>query len=146
MEQADSDVPVPEPENFSAGGAKRASDVAASDLGAQPRRKARIGATGRVADEMRRIAEIVLVLSALGKMRGGRSPSAVERELMAEAREKLARVCEPVAPKDLIPSEAVRSLMDDLGYNKVRDARLGFRPPKVSIAEKVSLTKRKVDL
>ncbi|CAA7041533.1 unnamed protein product [Microthlaspi erraticum] len=40
----------------------------------------------RFCDEMNRVAEIVLVLSALGRMRGGKNPSELEFELMVEAR------------------------------------------------------------
>ncbi|XP_010252618.1 PREDICTED: uncharacterized protein LOC104594146 [Nelumbo nucifera] len=108
---------------------------------AQLHKKAR-GASG---GDMKRVAEIVLVLSALGKMRGGRSPTAVEKDLMAEAREKLAEMCEAPAPKDILPSNAVRVVIEDLGLNRSRDQRLGFRPPKMSIAEKLLLTKRKME-
>ncbi|XP_010274120.1 PREDICTED: uncharacterized protein LOC104609484 [Nelumbo nucifera] len=102
-------------------------------------------ARGASGGDMKRVAEIVLVLSALGKMRGGRSPTAVEKDLMAEAREKLAEMCEALAPKDILPSNAVRVVIEDLGLNRSRDQRLGFRPPKMSIAEKLSLTKRKME-
>nr|DAD32593.1 TPA_asm: hypothetical protein HUJ06_011444 [Nelumbo nucifera] len=51
---------------------------------------------------MKRVAEIVLVLPALGKMRGGRSTTAVEKGLMAEAREKLVEMCEVLAPRDVL--------------------------------------------
>lgn len=93
---------------------------------------------------VRRAAEIVMVLAALGKMRGGRGPSAAEREMVAEAREKVAAVCGEFAPKDLFPREAFGGVIEDLGFNKVREQRLGFRPPKMSIAEKFLLTKQKV--
>ncbi|KAH7844718.1 hypothetical protein Vadar_030942 [Vaccinium darrowii] len=94
---------------------------------------------------VRRAAEIVMVLAALGKMRGGRGPSAAEREMVAEAREKVAAVCGEFAPKDLFPREAFGGVIEDLGFNKVREQRLGFRPPKMSIAEKFLLTKQKME-
>lgn len=47
----------------------------------------------RFDEEMNRVAEIVLVLSALGRMRGGETPTALELELMFEARSKLAGMC-----------------------------------------------------
>lgn len=105
-------------------------------------KKARRG-DGVVAN-VRRAAEIVMVLAAMGKMRGGRSPSAAEREMAAEAREKVAAVCGEFAPKDLFPRDAFGGVIEDLGFNKVREQRLGFRPPKMSIAEKVLLAKQKV--
>ncbi|OVA10065.1 Bromo adjacent homology (BAH) domain [Macleaya cordata] len=105
------------------------------------KKKARVDSSG----DMKRIAEIVLVLSAMGKMRGGRNPTDVEKGLMAEAREKLTAICEAVSPQDIIPRDAVRVVIEDLGLNKSRDQRLGFRPPKMSIAEKFLLAKRKME-
>jgi hypothetical protein len=96
---------------------------------------------------MRRVAEIVMVLAAAGEVRGGREPTAAERALAAEARERLAAaVAEGAArPKDLFPGEAVRAVVEDLGLNRARDpAAMGFRPPKASIADRLMLTKRKV--
>ncbi|XP_058213054.1 uncharacterized protein LOC131324886 isoform X4 [Rhododendron vialii] len=110
---------------------------------AAAKKKAR-RADGVVAN-VRRAAEIVMVLAAMGKMRGGRSPSAAEREMAAEAREKVAAVCGEFAPKDLFPRDAFGGVIEDLGFNKVREQRLGFRPPKMSIAEKVLLAKQKME-
>ncbi|XP_030931661.1 uncharacterized protein LOC115957533 [Quercus lobata] len=98
--------------------------------------------------ELKRVAEIVLVLSTMARMRGGgKSPTAAEMELMAEARTKLAEACACFAPKDLIGREAIGSVMEDLGLNaKLRDQRLGFRgPPKFTIKEKLDNAKRKMD-
>ncbi|KAM0880270.1 hypothetical protein ACQ4PT_033687 [Festuca glaucescens] len=97
---------------------------------------------------MRRVAEIVMVLAAAGEVRGGREPTAAERALVAEARERLAAaVAEGAArPKDLFPGEAVRAVVEDLGLNRARDpAAMGFRPPKASIADRLMLTKRKME-
>uniref|UniRef100_A0ACD5YQY9 Uncharacterized protein n=2 Tax=Avena sativa TaxID=4498 RepID=A0ACD5YQY9_AVESA len=97
---------------------------------------------------MRRVAEIVMVLAAAGEVRGGREPTAAERALAAEARERLAAaVAEgPARPKDLFPREAVRAVVEDLGLNSVKDpAAMGFRPPKASIADRLILTKRKME-
>ena len=112
------------------------------ELGAPVAKKARSG--GGLMGNVRRVAEIVMVLSAMGKMRGGRSPTTAETEMMAEAREMLAAVCEEFAPKNVFPREAFGAVMEDLGLNKLREQKLGFRPPKMSIAEKVLLTKQKV--
>lgn len=96
-------------------------------------------------DEMRRVAEIVMVLSAMGAMRGGRKPTEVEVELMAEAREKLVKMCEEVAPRDIVDMDAIGAVIEDLGLNaKLRDQKLGFRGSKLSIAEKFALSKKKV--
>uniref|UniRef100_A0A0E0K4J0 PHD-type domain-containing protein n=1 Tax=Oryza punctata TaxID=4537 RepID=A0A0E0K4J0_ORYPU len=97
---------------------------------------------------LRRVAEIVMVLAAAGEVRGGREPTAAERALAAEARERLASVVAEgaVRPKDLFPGEAVRALVEDLGLNRARDpAAMGFRPPKASIADRLMLTKRKME-
>nr|XP_027063178.1 uncharacterized protein LOC113689633 [Coffea arabica] len=94
---------------------------------------------------MRKVAEMVLVLAAMGKMRGGKVPTGVEKEIMAAAREKLVEVCELFPPKDVFPRDVFGALIEDLGLNKVREQRLGFRPPKITIAEKLLLSKRKME-
>ncbi|PKA50486.1 PHD finger protein [Apostasia shenzhenica] len=95
--------------------------------------------------ELRRVAEIVMVLSAMAEMRAGKEPTAAERALAGEARERLARACEEVRPKDLFPSEAVRGVVEDLGLNRSRDPVLAIRQPKLSIAERVQHTKKKME-
>lgn len=99
----------------------------------------------RFCDEMNRVAEIVLVLSALGRMRGGKPPSELEFELMVEARSKLAGMCQEFTPKDIIGKDGVRAVIEDLGLNcKLQNQRLGLRAHKLTISEKLSLGKRKV--
>ena len=96
--------------------------------------------------ELRRVAEIVLVLSTMAAMRAGRKPTEVEVELMREARSKLAELCVGLAPKDIVAREAIGTVIEDLGLNgKVKDQRLGFRTPKMSIAERYTHTKSKVN-
>lgn len=94
---------------------------------------------------LKRVAEIVLVLESLGKMRGGRSPSQSEIEMMSEARGKLAEVCSQFAPKDVFPREAFGVVIDDLGLSKVNEHKLGFRSPNVPIAQKLKLTQQKME-
>ncbi|XP_062220141.1 PHD finger protein At3g20280-like [Phragmites australis] len=97
---------------------------------------------------LRRVAEIVMVLAAAGEVRAGREPTAAERALAAEARERLAAAVAEgaVRPKDLFPGEAVRAVVEDLGLNRAKDhAAMGFRPPKASIADRLMLTKRKME-
>lgn len=96
-------------------------------------------------DDLRRVAEIVMVLSAMTEMRAGKDPTVAERALVAEARERLARACEEVRPKDLFSSEAVRVVVEDLGLNRSKDPVLMYRPPKMSIAERVVHTKKKME-
>ncbi|KAF8103968.1 hypothetical protein N665_0182s0074 [Sinapis alba] len=99
----------------------------------------------RFSEEMNRVAEIVLVLSALGRMRGGKAPTEMELELMVEARSKLAEMCQEFTPKDIIGGDDdVRGVIEDLGLN-CNDQRLGFRAPKITISEKLSLGKRKME-
>ncbi|KAK6934516.1 Zinc finger, PHD-finger [Dillenia turbinata] len=108
------------------------------------KRKARVCKNG--ARDMKRVAEIVLVLSAMGSVRGGRSPTDSEKELMAEARAKLVDICEAIAPKDIVSKDAIESVIEDLGLNnKAKDLRLGFRTPKMSINDKLLHTKRKME-
>ncbi|MQL68123.1 hypothetical protein Taro_000374, partial [Colocasia esculenta] len=97
------------------------------------------------AGELARVAEIVMVLSAMGQMRSGRDPTPSEKSLMAEAREKLARVCESMelhSRKDLFTKEMAMAVVVDHGLNPPKDNIP--RPPKLSIAEKVANTKKKV--
>ena len=95
---------------------------------------------------LKRVADIVLVLSAMGKMRGGgRNPIAAETALMAEARETLAEMCEEMAPKDIVGREAIGNVIEELGLNsKLKEQRLEFRGMGMSIAEKVLFAKMKV--
>ncbi|KAK6149366.1 hypothetical protein DH2020_016891 [Rehmannia glutinosa] len=95
--------------------------------------------------DVKKVAEMVLVLAAMGKMRGGKGPTDIENELMAEARNRLAKVCEGFAPKDVFPRDAFGGVIEDLGLNKFKEQRLGFRPPKMSIAEKLLVSKRKME-
>nr|XP_018675645.1 PREDICTED: uncharacterized protein LOC103971012 isoform X1 [Musa acuminata subsp. malaccensis]XP_018675646.1 PREDICTED: uncharacterized protein LOC103971012 isoform X1 [Musa acuminata subsp. malaccensis] len=95
--------------------------------------------------DLKRVAEIVMVLSAMGQMRGGRQPTAAEKALVAEARERLVAMCEGVKPKELFSGEAVRVVVEDLGLNRSKDPVMGFRPPKMSIADKLLLTKKKIE-
>ncbi|CAL9761563.1 unnamed protein product [Musa acuminata subsp. burmannicoides] len=95
--------------------------------------------------DLKRVAEIVMVLSAMGQMRGGRQPTAAEKALVAEARERLVAMCEGVKPKELFSGEAVRVVVEDLGLNRSKDPVMGFRPPKMSIADKLLLTKKKTE-
>ncbi|KAA8527018.1 hypothetical protein F0562_008753 [Nyssa sinensis] len=113
------------------------------ELGVPSPKKAR-GGRGLIGN-MKKVAEIVLVLAAMGKMRAGRSPTMAEKEMMEEARGKLVEVCEGFAPKDVFPRDAFGVVIEDLGLSKLREQRLGFRPPKMSITEKLLLTKRKME-
>jgi hypothetical protein len=118
-------------------------DVPAAAAASSPAGKRQRGGN----DGLRRVAEIVMVLAAAGEVRGGREPTAAERALAAEARERLAAAVSEgaVRPKDLFPGEAVRALVEDLGLIRAKDpATMGFRPPKASIADRLMLTKRKV--
>lgn len=113
------------------------------DSEARPTKKPRIG---NGSDEgLKRVAEIVLVLSAMAKIRGGKKPTEAEVELMAEAREKLVELCEGLAPKDIVGQDAIGTVIEDLGLNaKARDQKLGFRGPRLTIVERFSQAKRKV--
>ncbi|MED6208281.1 hypothetical protein PIB30_043561 [Stylosanthes scabra] len=104
------------------------------------------GGEGGGGGELKRVAEIVLVLSTMATMRAGRKPTDVEVELMKEARSKLAELCVGLAPKDIVAREAIGTVIEDLGLNgKVKDQRLGFRTPKMSIAERYTHAKWKME-
>ncbi|KAL2466957.1 RING/FYVE/PHD zinc finger superfamily protein [Abeliophyllum distichum] len=104
----------------------------------------RIKGAGLVGN-VKKVAEMVLVLAAMGKMRGGRGPTEVEKNLMADARGKLAKICEGFAPKDVFPRDAFGDMIEDLGLNRSKEQRLEFRPPKITIAEKLMLSKRQME-
>lgn len=99
----------------------------------------------RFDEEVNRVAEIILVLSAMRKIRGGKNPTELEIKLMVEAKSKLVDMCQEFSPKDLISRDAIGAVIEDLGLNgKLKDQRLGFRAPKLTITEKLALGKRKV--
>lgn len=94
----------------------------------------------------KKVAEIVLLLSAMAEMRGGRSPTQTELDLMADARARLVEVCEnTLMPKDLVSKEAVEALIDDMGLgNKFKEQKVGVAAMKLSISDKLLQTKKKV--
>lgn len=103
------------------------------------------GGVDGLAVNVKKVAGIVLVLATVAEMRGGRKPTPVEVKMMVEAREKLAEICEEFAPKAVFPREAFGTIIEDLGLNRLRETKLGIRPPKMSIAEKLELTKQKME-
>lgn len=128
--------PAPAPENLAPAVENGDSEEA------RPTKKPRIGGGRGV---KKRVAEIVLVLAAMARVRAGEKPTAAEIELMAEAREKLAELCEGLAPKDIVTREAVGAVIEDLGMNsRLKDQKLGFKGPRLTVAERFSQTKRKV--
>ncbi|XP_044474340.1 uncharacterized protein LOC123202449 isoform X2 [Mangifera indica] len=124
---------------------KRAAENAESQelVAMKSPKKARIGAE----KEAKRVAEIVLVLSAMWRMRGGgKGPTEAELRLMAEAREKLVEMCEDLAPRDIVARDAIVGLIEDLGLNgRIKEQRLGFRGQRLSIKEKLEITKKKIE-
>ncbi|XP_027330199.1 uncharacterized protein LOC113846306 [Abrus precatorius] len=134
------DVPDPQPEETSP-----VQNGEPADLDERCSKKPKV--ESKVDDgELKRVAEIVLVLSTMATMRAGRKPTDAEVELMKEARAKLASLCEGFAPKDIVATEAIGTVIEDLGLNsKLKDQRLGFRTPKMSIAERYSHAKWKME-
>lgn len=109
------------------------------------KRAKRGGKDVNYAGNVKKVAEIVLVLATMGKMRAGRKPTAVEVQMMAEARERLADVCKEFAPKDIFPRDAFGTVIEDLGLNGLREQKLGIRSPKLSISERLQVTKQKME-
>ncbi|CAN6477596.1 unnamed protein product [Victoria cruziana] len=114
----------------------------------RPAKRAKVSGESETAADfdanMRRIAEIVIVLAGMGRMRGGRSPTDVEKELMAEARRKLACLCESLPPRELLSKDVYGILVEDLGLNRLNDQK-GLSRPRPSIAEKLRLTMKKIE-
>ncbi|KAE8660246.1 indole-3-acetate O-methyltransferase 1-like [Hibiscus syriacus] len=101
----------------------------------------------RCSGGLKRLAEIVLVLSTMWKMRGGgRNPTSAETALMAEAREALAEMCGEMTPKDIVGREAIGNVIEELGLNShLKEQRLGFRGMGMSISQKVLFSKMKME-
>ncbi|XP_024156790.1 endochitinase A isoform X3 [Rosa chinensis] len=117
---------------------------AGGELGPQLSKKPRLGPDCE--RDLKRVAEIVLALSTMAKIRGGEKPTEPEIGLMEEARAKLVELCEGLPPKEIVAKDAISAVIEDLGLNaKLNEQRLGFRGPKLTIAEKFALTKRKMD-
>ncbi|CAH8358680.1 unnamed protein product [Eruca vesicaria subsp. sativa] len=134
MDAAATDVPMTNPESVETTWAMGGGD------GESAFKKPRFD------EEVNRVAEIVLVLSSLRRIRGGKTPTELELELMVEAKSKLVDMCQQFSPKDLIGRDAIGAVIEDLGLNgKLKDQRLGFRAPKLTISEKLSLGKRKME-
>ncbi|XP_038904765.1 uncharacterized protein LOC120091039 [Benincasa hispida] len=125
---------------------KRPIEINGDDELAEPqlRKKPRNGCD--LGPNLRRVAEIVLVMSTMTALRAGKKPSDAEVELMAEARAKLVQICEGLAPKDIVGREGISSLIEDLGlHGNARDQKLGFRGPRLTIAEKLAQAKKKME-
>ncbi|GMH05772.1 hypothetical protein Nepgr_007612 [Nepenthes gracilis] len=90
------------------------------------------------------VAEIVLVLSAMGWMRGGKEATPVEKAMIAEGRAIVVEICDELAPRDILPREAFRGVIQDLRLNRLKEQGLGFRTPKLSIVNKMELAKQKM--
>ncbi|KAI4374795.1 hypothetical protein MLD38_012748 [Melastoma candidum] len=135
-------------------------DLAAEDCSGSPKRPSPHGMDGdpsgkrlrrttgsSVVVEFGRVAEMVMILASMGRMRGGRDPTAVEVEMMKEARETLAELCGRVSkPRDIASRDVVARVIEELGLDsQVKEQKLGFKVPKMTIAEKMSLTKRKME-
>lgn len=93
---------------------------------------------------IKQTSEMVLVLAGVGRMRAGRCPTDFERGLMAEARQKLGYLAGKLAPKDLVSKDAVESMIEDLGLNRVKDPTKTAGPKK-SIAERALETMKKIE-
>lgn len=63
---------------------------------------------------LRQVAEIVMVLVGMAALRADSPPSSVERQLAADAYDKLASLVERVAPEDLVSKHSVQSLIEQL--------------------------------
>ncbi|GAB2230483.1 hypothetical protein Droror1_Dr00014751 [Drosera rotundifolia] len=125
------DCAVVEP-NSAGVGEKRAAEEREGDMRRKRRRKVSEG-------EMRRVAEIVMVLSAMGRMRGGKEPTEVERRMMVEAREKAVGLLLGVRPRDVVSREGVSGLIEDLGIG-----RGGIQAPRLSVAERMEVANRRM--
>ncbi|GFZ04965.1 RING/FYVE/PHD zinc finger superfamily protein [Actinidia rufa] len=84
--------------------------AAIGELEAPPSKKARIGWGCEESS-----GDSAGVGAAMGRMRGGRDPTAAEMEMMVDAREKLVLLCGELGPKDVFPREGFGSVIEDIG-------------------------------
>ncbi|KAL9273912.1 hypothetical protein AKJ16_DCAP26617, partial [Drosera capensis] len=125
------DCAVAEP-NLAGIGEKRAAEEREVETRRKRRRKVSEG-------EMRRVAEIVMGLSAMGRMRGGKEPTEVERRMMAEGREKAVGLLLGARPRDVVSRESVSLLIEELGIG-----RGGIQAPRLSVAERMQVANRRM--
>nr|GEY68930.1 hypothetical protein [Tanacetum cinerariifolium] len=92
----------------------------------------------RLAANVKKVAEILLVLATMVEMRGGRKASSIEVKMMIEARRKLVEICEVFGPKDVFEKE--------MKYirGRMKEKKLVACCPKMLIGEKLEVTKVKV--
>nr|XP_043630832.1 uncharacterized protein LOC122602179 [Erigeron canadensis] len=97
------------------------------------------------AENVKKVAEIVLVLATMGKMRGGRKPTPAEVKMMSEAREILAEICKGFSPREIFPTDSFETVIDDLGLNRVKESKLEVKIENLSIAQRIEFTKLKME-
>lgn len=109
-------------------------------------KKARESGNGevRLAANVKKVAEILLVLATMVEMRCGRKATSVEVEMMIEARRKLVEICEEFGPKDVFDNDVFGIIVDDLGLGRMKETKLAACCPKMSIGAKLEVTKVKV--
>nr|GEZ56632.1 hypothetical protein [Tanacetum cinerariifolium] len=98
-----------------------------------------------LAANVKKVAEILLVLATMVEMRGGRKASSVEVEMMIEARRKLVEICEEFGPKDVFENDVFGIIVDDLGLGRMKETKLAACCPKMSIVDKLEATKMEKD-
>ncbi|GJV92027.1 hypothetical protein Tco_1539840 [Tanacetum coccineum] len=99
----------------------------------------------RLAANVKKVAEILLVLATMVEMRDGRKATSVEVEMMIEARRKLVEICEEFGPKDVFGNDVFGIIVDDLGLGRMKETKLAACFPKMSIGEKLDVTKVKME-
>lgn len=146
QEEADHSAPPPPldgPDASSPRDKRPVENGAQGDSEDRSSKRPRFGPANR--GDLKKVAEIVLALSTMAKIRGAKTPTDFEVGLVAEARAMLVALCEGLAPKDIVARDAIGAVIEDLGLNgKLKEQRLGFRGPKLTIAERFSQTKKKV--
>ncbi|GJW54553.1 hypothetical protein Tco_0098638 [Tanacetum coccineum] len=75
----------------------------------------------------------------------GRKATSVEVEMMIEARRKLVEICEEFGPKDVFGNDVFGIIVDDLGLGRMKEKTLAACFPKMSIGEKLEVTKVKME-
>ncbi|GKE55389.1 hypothetical protein Tco_1494574 [Tanacetum coccineum] len=65
--------------------------------------------------------------------------------MMIEAQRKLVEICKEFGPKDVFDNDVFGIIVDDLGLGRMKETNLAACCPKMSIGEKLEVTKVKGD-
>ncbi|GJW54551.1 hypothetical protein Tco_0098636 [Tanacetum coccineum] len=84
----------------------------------------------RLAANVKKVAEILLVFATMVEMRGRRKATSVEVEMMIEAQRKMVEICEEFGQKDVFENDVFGIIVDDLGLGRMKETKFAACCPK----------------